>query len=71
MQADNPYVLPVSLKPAEKKCLRVYANPTNLGKALLPGTFFFGNTFLLEPASCPTPAELAGYARQEVEYQGQ
>ena len=68
-QADKPFSLTVELGANESKCLKAYANPTNMGKALLPFAYYMGNTFLLELTPCLTPEELAKYSPVVIEYQ--
>jgi hypothetical protein len=69
-QADQPYVLKTALAPADKKCFRAYANPSNIGKAvLLPFAYYMGHTFLLDEVACPAAEALANYTRKEAQYQ--
>lgn len=67
-QGDKPFVLPMALGARESRCLKAYANPANLGKAVLPVAYLLGNTFLLEQVNCPTKEELAKYGAVAVEY---
>lgn len=68
-QADQPYVLRVELLAGEKKCLKAYANPANIGKVLLPMAHYMGNTFLLAAGDCLTPEEMTKYFPVQVEYE--
>jgi hypothetical protein len=67
--ADQPYVLAVSLSANDKKCLKAYANPANIGKFLLPFAHYVSNTFLLEQTSCLSNEELSKYSSVAVEYE--
>lgn len=51
-QADEPFILQAELKIGEHFCLKGFANPNNLAKALLPITHYFSNAFLLEKTEC-------------------
>jgi hypothetical protein len=68
-QGDRPYVLPLNMATSQRICLKAYANPANLAKAVLPLAYYFGHTFLLEQVACPTAEELAKYSQEPVEYQ--
>ncbi len=71
---DTPFVLPITLKVMDKKCLKAYANPANIAKVLLtpfllsPVVHAIGNTFLLKEVSCPLPAELSSYSEITMQY---
>ncbi|MCX2802495.1 hypothetical protein OQJ68_11930 [Microbulbifer thermotolerans] len=67
-QADKPYILAEELKAGDKKCLKAYANPANLGKALVPLAYYMSHTFLLEKIECPSEEELSKYRKVPVKY---
>lgn len=68
---DQPFKLTVSLKPNELTCIKGIPNPANLAKALVPIAFYLGNTFLLEPTSCPSKKELAKFELVPVKYEAE
>jgi hypothetical protein len=51
-QTDEPFLLEEQLKPGDKLCLKGFANPKNLAKVLMPITYHFSNTFLLDKTAC-------------------
>lgn len=67
-QADQPFVFKATVVQAETKCLRVFPNPGNFAKALLPISYMAGNTFMLEEAVCPNAEILAGFGKKTVTY---
>jgi len=70
-QADQPFFLPVSLSTNDKKCIKAYPTPANIGKVLLPFIYHFSNTFLLEEVSCLSEGELSKYSAVSVEHERQ
>jgi len=67
-QADQPFVFKATVAQAETKCLRVFPNPGNVAKALLPVSYLAGNTFFLEETACPSAQTLAGFGKKTVTY---
>lgn len=67
--ADQPYILPVTLDSDKKTCLRAYVNPINFVKILFPPAHFSGNNFLLEQVTCLPDNELSNYSLVKVEYE--
>lgn len=53
-QADEPFILEAQLRHGDHLCLKGFANPNNLAKVLMPITYHFSNTFLLEKTECKT-----------------
>jgi len=53
-RADEPFILAAQFRPGDRLCLKGFANPNNLAKALMPITYHFSNTFLLERTECNT-----------------
>lgn len=66
--ADEPYIFPMQLKAGEEKCLKAYANPSNIGKALVPLAYHFTNTFLLENVQCLSNEQFKAYKFIPVKY---
>ncbi len=62
-QADIPYALPLDMEDGKNRCLKGYANPKNLAKALFFPSYYWGNTFLLEEVECPSDTELSNLDR--------
>ncbi len=72
VQADRPRLLTVELQARGIKCLRAYANPANIAKALAEPAYYLGSTFLVEAVSCPSPAELArNYSWVPIDYENE
>ena len=67
-QADEPFILPIKLKPGDNKCLKAYANPSNVGKIILPFLYFMTSTFTLEDVECLPDEEILKYREVSVKY---
>lgn len=67
-QADQPFVFKSSAALGETKCLRVFPNPNNFAKALMPVSSYAGNTFKVEESVCPSPDALKKFEKKVPTY---
>lgn len=66
--ADQPFIIPITIEPRKRLCLKAFPNPVNIAKVFFFPAYYFGNTFLLEQVNCLSVTELSQYSLVEVAY---
>jgi len=62
-QAGDPFRFGVELKSQTSTCIKVYANPANYAKTLIPILFHFTNIFKADVVPCPDDKFLKDYSK--------